>query len=120
MEESTGVEVDGEVEGIDGVPNGDGLPALGVVGVALDVHHPVKELVWDGDDDGDAVGQAVDDDVRTWEVGDDGGRRGNRDAHPGPQRVLHVTLNASAETPGVRDIELRTSNSNTSLKNDGK
>ena len=84
VEESAGVELDGEVERVDGVADGDGLPALRVVGVSLDVHDAVEELVGDAHHHADAVGQAVDHDVRTGEVRHD--RRRRRDGNAGALR----------------------------------
>ena len=101
VEQSACVEVDGEVEGVDSVPDGDGFAALRVVGVALDVHDAVKELVRDGDDDADAVGQTVDDNVGAREVGDNHGGRGQGDADARTERVLPEAFDAPAQAPVV-------------------
>ena len=101
MEQSACVEVHGEVERVDSVPDGDGFPALRVVGVALDVHDAVKELVRNGDDYADAVGQTVDDDIGAREVGDDDGGRGQGDADARAKGVLPESFDAPAQAPVV-------------------
>ena len=101
MEQSACVEVDGEVEGVDSVPDGDGFPALRVVGVALDVHDAVKELVGDGYDDADAVGQTVDDDIGAREVGDNHRWWGQGDADARTKGVFPEAFDAPAQAPVV-------------------
>ena len=59
VEEPAGVELDGEVYGVQGLSRLDGPPAPGVVAVALDVHHAVEVLVGHVDEHAHAVGQAV-------------------------------------------------------------
>ena len=59
VEEPAGVELDGEVDGVQGLSRLDGPPAPGVVAVALDVHHAVEVLVGHVDEHAHAVGQAV-------------------------------------------------------------
>ena len=65
MEEAAGAELDAEVDGRLGLSLLHGQSALGVVGVALDVHDAVELGIGDDHRGEHAVGQAVDDDLRS-------------------------------------------------------
>ena len=79
MEQATVVELDAEVDRFSGFSRLHRPAAIGVVRMSFDVHDAVEVCVSDVDGDLHAVGQAVDDDVRSWKVGLDDWRRWNRD-----------------------------------------